>query len=224
MYVLLVIDVQNDFCLGGVLVVVGGDEIVDGINVLMIDFDVVILMQDWYFVGYSLFVLSYQVEFFLLIDMFYGFQVFWFDYCVQGMDGVVFYDGLCIDVDLIICKGYNFDIDSYFVFFENDKIILIGLDGYLKICGVMVVILVGLVMDYCVVYLVLDVVKFGYKMMVIINLCCVIDFVIEVIVCIEMIVLGVILIQGVFVGLILVIVLQMLFNVLCEDVKILLQV
>ena len=40
--VLLVIDVQNDFCPGGALAVTGGDAIVAKINALMADFDLII--------------------------------------------------------------------------------------------------------------------------------------------------------------------------------------
>ena len=39
---LIVIDVQNDFCPGGALAVPEGDQIVEGINALMDDFDAVI--------------------------------------------------------------------------------------------------------------------------------------------------------------------------------------
>lgn len=108
--------------------------------------------------------------------MFYGMQVLWFDYCVQGFGGVEFYkdfDMIC--VDMIICKGYNLVIDSYFVFFENDQIMFMGFEGYFKMCGILDVMMVGLVMDFCVNFLVFDVVKFGFKVFVCMDLCCVID-------------------------------------------------
>ncbi len=44
--VLLIIDVQNDFCKGGSLEVPGGDEIVNGINEKMDEFDFVVASQD----------------------------------------------------------------------------------------------------------------------------------------------------------------------------------
>ena len=46
--VLLVIDVQNDFCPGGALEVPRGDEVVPVINGLITRFDHVILTQDWH--------------------------------------------------------------------------------------------------------------------------------------------------------------------------------
>ena len=175
MHALLVIDVQNDFCPGGALAVAGGDEIVDGINALMTDFDAVILTQDWHPAGHSSFASSHQAEPFSLTDMPYGPQVLWPDHCVQGMDGAAFHNGLRTDADLIIRKGYNPDIDSYSAFFENDKTTPTGLDGYLKTRGVTAVTLVGLATDYCVAYSALDAAKLGFDVTVRLNLCRAID-------------------------------------------------
>ena len=46
--VLVVIDVQNDFCPGGKLAVPGGDEVVPLINRLARGFKHVVLTQDWH--------------------------------------------------------------------------------------------------------------------------------------------------------------------------------
>lgn len=175
MHALLVIDVQNDFCPGGALAVAGGDEIVDGINALMTDFDAVILTQDWHPAGHSSFASSHQAEPFSLTDMPYGPQVLWPDHCVQGTNGAAFHDGLRTDADLIIRKGYNPDIDSYSAFFENDKTTPTGLDGYLKTRGVTAVTLVGLATDYCVAYSALDAAKLGFDVTVRLDLCRAID-------------------------------------------------
>ena len=175
MHALLVIDVQNDFCPGGALAVAGGDEIVDGINALMTDFDAVILTQDWHPAGHSSFASSHQTEPFSLTDMPYGPQVLWPDHCVQGTDGAAFHNDLRTDADLIIRKGYNPDIDSYSAFFENDKTTPTGLDGYLKTRGVTAVTLVGLATDYCVAYSALDAAKLGFDVTVRLDLCRAID-------------------------------------------------
>jgi nicotinamidase/pyrazinamidase len=175
MHALLVIDVQNDFCPGGALAVAGGDEIVDGINALMADFDAVILTQDWHPAGHSSFASSHQGEPFSLTEMPYGPQVLWPDHCVQGTDGAAFHNGLRTDADLIIRKGYNPDIDSYSAFFENDKTTPTGLDGYLKTRGVTAVTLVGLATDYCVAYSALDAAKLGFDVTVHLDLCRAID-------------------------------------------------
>jgi nicotinamidase/pyrazinamidase len=175
MHALLVIDVQNDFCPGGALAVAGGDEIVDGINALMTDFDAVILTQDWHPAGHSSFASSHQAEPFSLTDMPYGPQVLWPDHCVQGPGGAAFHNDLRTDADLIIRKGYNPDIDSYSAFFENDKTTPTGLDGYLKTRGVTAVTLVGLATDYCVAYSALDAAKLGFDVTVRLDLCRAID-------------------------------------------------
>ncbi len=175
MHALLVIDVQNDFCPGGALAVAGGDEIVDGINALMTDFDAVVLTQDWHPAGHSSFASSHQAEPLSLTDMPYGPQVLWPDHCVQGTDGAAFHNDLRTDADLIIRKGYNPDIDSYSAFFENDKTTPTGLDGYLKTRGVTAVTLVGLATDYCVAYSALDAAKLGFDVTVRLDLCRAID-------------------------------------------------
>lgn len=175
MHALLIIDVQNDFCPGGALAVAGGDEIVDGINALMTDFDAVVLTQDWHPAGHSSFASSHQAEPFSLTDMPYGPQVLWPDHCVQGTDGAAFHNDLRTGADLIIRKGYNPDIDSYSAFFENDKTTPTGLDGYLKTRGVTAVTLVGLATDYCVAYSALDAAKLGFDVTVRLDLCRAID-------------------------------------------------
>ena len=53
--VLLVVDVQNDFCPGGTLAVPGGDEVVPVVNRLMARFENVILAQDWHPEGHHSF-------------------------------------------------------------------------------------------------------------------------------------------------------------------------
>jgi nicotinamidase/pyrazinamidase len=121
-HALLVIDVQNDFCPGGALAVAGGDEIVEGINALMGDYDAVILTQDWHPAGHSSFASSHDAALMSMTQMPYGPQVLWPDHCIQGTSGSAFHAKLEVDrADMIIRKGYNHAIDSYSAFFENDK-------------------------------------------------------------------------------------------------------
>jgi nicotinamidase/pyrazinamidase len=49
---LLIIDVQNDFCPGGALAVADGDGVVPVINRLVESFDHVALTQDWHPAGW----------------------------------------------------------------------------------------------------------------------------------------------------------------------------
>jgi nicotinamidase/pyrazinamidase len=57
--VLLVVDVQNDFCPGGSLAVPRGDEVVPLINELAARFEHVVLTQDWHPRGHQSFASSH---------------------------------------------------------------------------------------------------------------------------------------------------------------------
>lgn len=177
MQALVVIDVQNDFCPGGALAVAGGDDIVQGINALMNDFDSVILTQDWHPAGHSSFASSHTGKSPLnLIDMPYGPQVLWPDHCIQGSLGAKFHMELHQDrADMIIRKGYNPAIDSYSAFFENDHETPTGLEGYLRTRGITRVTMVGLALDFCVNYSAVDAAKLGFDVTVRQDLCRAID-------------------------------------------------
>jgi nicotinamidase/pyrazinamidase len=176
-HALLVIDVQNDFCPGGALAVVGGDEIVLGINAAMTHFASVILTQDWHPAGHSSFASSHEAEPMSMIQMPYGPQVLWPDHCIQGRGGAAFHQKLDTDrADMIIRKGHNPAIDSYSAFFENDKTTPTGLEGYLRTRGIDTVTLVGLATDFCVNYSAVDAAKLGFNVTVNMDLCRAIDF------------------------------------------------
>ncbi|MBD3665532.1 bifunctional nicotinamidase/pyrazinamidase [Sulfitobacter aestuariivivens] len=164
MRALIVIDVQNDFCPGGALAVSQGDEIVQGINALMGDFEAVILTQDWHPAGHSSFASAHGGKNpYDLIDMPYGPQVLWPDHCIQGSMGAKFHMELQQDrADLIIRKGYNPAIDSYSAFFENDHTTPTGLEGYLRTRGIKDLVMVGLALDFCVNYSAVDAAKLGF--------------------------------------------------------------
>jgi nicotinamidase/pyrazinamidase len=178
MQALIVIDVQNDFCPGGALAVPGGDEIVQGINGMMADFDAVVLTQDWHPAGHSSFASVHEgCDPMSLIEMPYGPQVLWPDHCIQGGLGAKFHTELQQDrADLIIRKGYNSAIDSYSAFFENDHKTATGLDGYLRTRGITQLTLVGLALDFCVNYSAVDAANLGFEVVVRQDLCRAIDF------------------------------------------------
>ncbi|GAA6175800.1 bifunctional nicotinamidase/pyrazinamidase [Sulfitobacter pacificus] len=177
MQALVVIDVQNDFCPGGALAVAGGDDIVQGINALMNEFDAVILTQDWHPAGHSSFASSHAGKAPMdLIDMPYGPQVLWPDHCIIGSMGAKFHTELHQDrADLIIRKGYNPAIDSYSAFFENDHKTPTGLEGYLRTRGITGVTMVGLALDFCVNYSAVDAAQQGFEVTVHQDLCRAID-------------------------------------------------
>ena len=166
-HALIVIDMQNDFCPGGALAVTGGDDIVDGINALMADFQTVILTQDWHPAGHSSFASSHPgAAPMQVVGMPYGPQVLWPDHCIQGTPGAAFHQGLRTDGDLIIRKGYNPAIDSYSAFFENDHTTPTGLEGYLRTRGITTLTMVGLALDFCVNYSAVDAAKLGFDVTV----------------------------------------------------------
>ena len=131
---LLIIDVQNDFCPGGALAVADGDAVVPVINRLAERFDHVVLTQDWHPAGHSSFVTSHPgAKPFESVAMPYGLQTLWPDHCLQGTAGAAFHPELVIDrAELIIRKGFRPEINSYSAFFENDRRTPTGLAGYLR--------------------------------------------------------------------------------------------
>jgi nicotinamidase/pyrazinamidase len=174
---LIVIDVQNDFCPGGALAVAGGDEIISRINGLMDGYVTVVLTQDWHPADHASFAANHQgAAPFSVIEMPYGPQVLWPAHCVQGTTGAEFHAGLRTDpAQLVLRKGFRTQIDSYSAFFENDRTIVTGLDGYLRSRGVTAITLVGLATDYCVAYSALDAARLGFRATVLEDACRAID-------------------------------------------------
>ncbi len=175
--VLLVVDVQNDFCPGGALAVPGGDEVVPVINNLAERFKHVVLTQDWHPPGHASFASSHPgrkpME---TITVAYGDQVLWPDHCVQESAGADFHRDLSIPhAELILRKGYNPDIDSYSAFFENDCLTATGLAGYLHERGLARIFLAGLAFDFCVRFSAEDAVQAGFTAIVLENACRAID-------------------------------------------------
>jgi nicotinamidase/pyrazinamidase len=167
--VLLVIDVQNDFCPAGALAVAEGDAVVPVINRLTERFDHVVLTQDWHPAGHSSFASSHPGSVpFETIAMPYGPQTLWPDHCVQGTAGAGFHPKLATDrAQLIIRKGFRGAIDSYSAFQENDRRTPTGLAGYLRERGLKRVFLAGLATDYCVYYSAVDARREGFEAIVI---------------------------------------------------------
>jgi nicotinamidase/pyrazinamidase len=175
--VLLVIDVQNDFCPGGALAVGEGDVVVPVINALTRHFDHVLLTQDWHPAGHSSFASSHPGSApFESIAMPYGPQTLWPDHCVQGTVGAAFPAELLVDrAELVIRKGFRGAIDSYSAFYENDRRTPTGLAGYLRERGFKRVFLAGLATDYCVYYSAVDARREGFEAIVIESGCRAID-------------------------------------------------
>jgi nicotinamidase/pyrazinamidase len=174
---LLVIDVQNDFCPGGALAVADGDAVVSVVNRLAERFAHVVLTQDWHPRGHNSFATSHQGSApFETITMPYGPQTLWPDHCVQGTAGAAFHPQLAIDkAELVIRKGFRSAIDSYSAFYENDRTTPTGLAGYLRERGLKRIFMAGLATDYCVHYSALDARRLGFETVVVESGCRAID-------------------------------------------------
>jgi nicotinamidase/pyrazinamidase len=175
--VLLVIDVQNDFCPGGALAVRDGDAVIPVIHRIAPLFDHIILTQDWHSPHHLSFAHAHEGKHpFDEVDVSYGAQTLWPDHCVQGTRGAEFHPDLKLtQAELILRKGFRPQIDSYSAFFENDRTTATGLGGYLRERAFTRVFLVGLAYDYCVGYSALDARGLGFEAIVIHDACRAID-------------------------------------------------
>ncbi|MBN6774368.1 bifunctional nicotinamidase/pyrazinamidase [Pseudomonas granadensis] len=174
---LLVIDVQNDFIPGGQLPVPEGDLIVPLINRLARQFSQVIIAQDWHPQGHASFASRHPgKQPFDSVQLPYGEQTLWPEHCVQGTAGAEFHPQLDLPhAQLIIRKGCNPDIDSYSAFLEADRGTTTGLSGYLKERGIDTVYMVGLALDFCVMFSALDARAAGFNAYVVLDACRAID-------------------------------------------------
>lgn len=175
--VLLVVDVQNDFCPEGALAVPEGDAIVPLVNRLMDRFSHVVLTQDWHTPGHSSFASAHRGKRpYETVETSYGTQILWPDHCVQGTAGAAFHPDVNVTrAELIVRKGFHPDIDSYSAFYENDHTTGTGLCGYLRERGFRRVYLCGLATDFCVKWSALDARREGFEVSVIEDACRAID-------------------------------------------------
>lgn len=167
--VLVVVDIQNDFCSGGALAVPDAEAVLPVVNRLMRDFHRVILTQDWHPPGHVSFASSHPgYQAFGRITLPYGEQVLWPDHCVEGTRGAAFHSGLDVPAGAtVVRKGVHGNIDSYSAFFENDRQTPVGVDAILRANDAAEIVLAGLATDYCVLHTALDARALGYGVTVI---------------------------------------------------------
>ncbi len=117
--ILLVIDVQNDFCEGGALVVKNADDVVPVINELIAkgNYDIVIATKDWHPPDH----VSFQPE-----------QI-GKAHCVQGTKGAELHPALNhAAITYVQHKGMERDVDCNSAFRDNDGRNLTGLSDYIR--------------------------------------------------------------------------------------------
>ena len=175
--VLVVIDVQNDFCPRGALAVPDGDAVIDPILRITDRFEHIILTQDWHPAGHASFASAHAGKRpFEQIELSYGMQTLWPDHCVQGSKGAEFHQALHLPrAELILRKGFRPRIDSYSAFFENDRVTPTGLAGYLDERNLNRIFLAGLAYDFCVGYSALDARRLGLSAVILRDACRAID-------------------------------------------------
>jgi nicotinamidase/pyrazinamidase len=171
--VLVVVDIQNDFCPGGSLSVPQGDEVVPVINRLAERFPHVVLTQDWHPPDHLSFASAHPgKQPYDVIAVDYGPQILWPDHCVRATRGAEFHKDLRIPhAALVLRKGIHRRIDSYSTFYENDRKTPTGLVGYLRERGFTRVVLAGLAFDFCVRYSAEDAQREGFEVVVIEDAC-----------------------------------------------------
>ena len=152
--ILIVVDVQNDFCPGGALEVKNGDEIIQGINNIQKLFSNIVFSRDWHPADHFSF--SKIPEF---IDN------SWPSHCVENTKGAMFHPDLKISKNaIIINKGTNSDKEAYSAFDATD------LTEQLKEMKIGRVFVCGLALDYCVKFTALDSLNNGFETILIENL------------------------------------------------------
>jgi nicotinamidase/pyrazinamidase len=150
---LLLIDVQNDFCPSGALPIEEGDHVVPILNRWLRAARrrgiPVYASRDWHPRGHVSFVES-------------GGQ--WPAHCVQDTKGAEFHADLELPDDVVlVAKGVRFDRDQYSAFEET------GLDQRLRRDGVRRLWAGGLALDVCVRATVLDALRAGLEVRVLVN-------------------------------------------------------
>ncbi len=165
MKALILVDLQIDFCTMGALEVKDGDQVIPIANDLMDHFELVVATKDWHPANHGSFAANHpwrkpgQV-----IDLHGLSQVLWPIHCVQKSFGSEFHPQLISDqIQEIIYKGTNPEVDSYSGFFDNGRRQATNLEQVLRDNGVDEVFVMGLATDYCVKFTALDAVSLGFK-------------------------------------------------------------
>lgn len=154
----MIIDIQNDFCQGGTLAVPEGDKVIPAVNRYIKLFSrqglPIFISRDWHpkKTGH-----------------FKQFGGPWPVHCVQGSRGARFHPKLKLPKGaIILSKGMGGEKNSYSDF-QSVNSGEVGFKKLLQEMGVEELYIGGLATDYCVKYTVLDALKFGFKVRLLID-------------------------------------------------------
>jgi len=155
---LLIVDVQNDFCPKGRLAVPEGDKVVGVLNKYIKIFSKnklpIFASRDWHP---------------KITKHFKDFGGLWPKHCIANSKGAEFHPKLRLPKEaIIISKGTVPEEDAYSVFqgFDQNGQEFLNL---LKILGINELYVGGLATDYCVKLTVLDALKFGFKVRLLVD-------------------------------------------------------
>jgi len=165
---LLIVDLQNDFLPGGALEVSRGDEVIPVINELSVCFDIVLSSLDWHPQGHVSFAETWGKN----PGDTHQNQALWPTHCVQNTFGSAYPISFeKSHIQEIFYKGHNKNVDSYSIFFDQNKNAASTIHAHLKKEGIDELFIVGLATDYCVLETVLDALNLGYKVSVVQDAC-----------------------------------------------------
>jgi nicotinamidase/pyrazinamidase len=151
--VLMVVDVQRDFCPGGTLAVRGGHEVIPIINRLLPMFGRWVYTRDWHPHDHVSF--SEHPEFR---------DGSWPPHAVQGTSGAAWCDGLEMPMNaILVSKGDDPDHEAYSGF----RVKRLDLAEFLRLRKVERVFIAGLTADYCVHDTALDACAAGFTVFVV---------------------------------------------------------
>ncbi|PYJ68994.1 MAG: bifunctional nicotinamidase/pyrazinamidase [Verrucomicrobia bacterium] len=173
MKALIIVDLQNDFIPGGALPVRHSDEVIPLANELQRRFELVLATQDWHPPDHGSFAANHPGKKpgdRIMLDGIE--QILWPVHCVQNTRGAEFASTFDTSrIARIFHKGIEPRIDSYSTFFDNAHRRETGLSDYLKERSIKDIYLMGLALDYCVKYSVLDSRQLGLNTHVILDGC-----------------------------------------------------
>ncbi len=162
-HALIVVDVQNDF-VSGSLLVPNAAEIVPVVNRIREAFATVVFTKDWHPANHGSFAVNHLGKQVLeQIDLNGLPQTLWPPHCIQGEPGAELVAGLNSERAYLFVKGTDPGIDSYSGFFDNGHRKATGLGEFLKTNGVTDVYVCGLATDYCVKATAIDAVQLGFN-------------------------------------------------------------
>jgi nicotinamidase/pyrazinamidase len=173
MNALILVDLQNDFMPGGALAVPHGNEVVPLADELQQRFDLVVATKDWHPPDHGSFAANHPGKKpgdRIILDGIE--QILWPVHCVQDTPGADFAPSFDTSrIAHVFHKGTERNIDSYSTFFDNAHRRHTGLAHYLKERSIKEIYLMGLALDYCVKYSVLDARQLGLTTYVILDGC-----------------------------------------------------